>query len=123
MKFPLIGRKKKPRFPGDEKQLAEMYEYEWESKSAEEHAARNRVWEFSLDGYSYKNKKMEKWLERLGEIVRSPELLEECRKKYLSPEEFEQYTQSQAKLYEELGIQNQTAQVNPCNPPENPRTT
>lgn len=57
--------------------------------------------------YSYKNKKMEKWLERIGEIVRSPELLEGCRKKYLSPEEFEEYKRNQAKLYEELGIQSQ----------------
>jgi len=39
---------------------------------------------FTFADYSYRDKTLQAWLYRVGEIVRTPALLEECQKKYLT---------------------------------------
>lgn len=39
---------------------------------------------FTFADYSYRDKTLQAWLYRVGEIVRAPELLEACQKKYLT---------------------------------------
>lgn len=68
--------------------------------SPEEYAARNgRVWLcFSFDKYSYRDKQLENWLQRLGEILKSQETLQQYREQYLSLEEKAQIEQEIARM-------------------------
>ncbi len=78
----------KPTSPFPEKMISEWYS--WSETSPEEYAAHRShlIGEFSFDEYAYENKKMEDWLIRLGDIIRDPKKSEECRKKYLSADEY-----------------------------------
>lgn len=42
---------------------------------------------FTFADYSYRDKALQAWLYRVGEIVRTPALLEACQKKYLTEEQ------------------------------------
>jgi len=78
----------KPISPFPEKVISEWYS--WSEISPEEYAARRShlIGEFSLDEYTYENKKMEDWLIRLGKIIRDAKKTEECRRKFLSSDEY-----------------------------------
>ncbi len=42
---------------------------------------------FTFADYAYRDKTLQAWLYRVGEIIRTPALLEECQKKYLTEEQ------------------------------------
>lgn len=54
--------------------------------AAEEFAAKDGYgWlGFTFADYGYRDKTLEAWLHRVGEIVRTPALLEQCQKQYLT---------------------------------------
>ena len=55
----------------------------------EEYAARwsHTILCFSFDNYSYRDPKLDAWIQEFAAIMRTPGRVDECRQKYLSPEE------------------------------------
>lgn len=60
-----------------------------EGLSPAEHAARHaHEWAFfSLDEYSYSDPALDAWIQELGRILRSPDAIDEARRRYLTPDE------------------------------------
>lgn len=42
---------------------------------------------FIFGDYRYRNAELDAWIQRVGEILRTPQLLEQCRQQYLTEEE------------------------------------
>ncbi|MDQ8205854.1 hypothetical protein, partial [Pelagicoccus sp. SDUM812003] len=76
--------------------------FDWRSMSPEECIARMYLEFGSFDskGWEIKNKELEKWIRRFNEIFHDPKLIEECRIKYLTKEEFEEQEQLIRKIDE-----------------------
>ncbi len=95
MNFPNpFARAKKPASPFPEAELRKWYIDS--GLSPEVYAAKrgHLVGCFSLDEYSYADTELQNWIYRFAEIYRSPELLDDCRKRYLTPGEYREAVES-----------------------------
>jgi len=57
--------------------------------SPEEYAGRHGSgwWMFSFDDYCYRNQELDVWIQRLGEILMTPGLVDHYQKQFCTPEE------------------------------------
>lgn len=78
-----------PLAPPDREETAQRVFAGWERMSPEEWAARfaHTMMCSSFDLYRYRNAALHSWIHRLHTILRMPERVDECRKKYLTAEE------------------------------------
>lgn len=85
-----MGLMRKPAAPKFEQEIREQFPFE--TMSAEEFAARNasEILCFSLDEYAYSDAKLDAFMQRLGEILRDWNLVNQYRKIYLTDEEMRQ---------------------------------
>ena len=90
-----------------EETTAELFPYE--ALSPEEYAGRKGSnWDmFSFDNYRFQNVALDAWIQRLGQILFTPGLVEQYQAQYLTPEEItEQKKQAEEEsraLTQELG--------------------
>jgi hypothetical protein len=92
MKWPLAIFRRKPSSPFPEAELRSWFLAS--GMTPEEYAAKrgHLIGDFSLHLYYYSDKELGRWLHRFGKIFEDPEKLEKCRRKFLSPEEFQVIT-------------------------------
>jgi hypothetical protein len=66
--------------------------------SPKEYAAREAVrWaSFSFADYRFRDAALDAWIQRLGEIFRTPGLIEQLQERYLSPEEIAEQRRREA---------------------------
>ncbi len=78
--------------------------FPFETMSPEEYAARNgHAWMmFSFGGYSYRDKKLQAWLYRLADILKSSELIEQYQQQFLTAEEIQEI-RDEVKRWQEEG--------------------
>lgn len=92
MKWPLPFFRRKPICPFPEAELRSWFLAD--GLTPEEYAAKrgHLVGAFDFHQYSFSDKELEHWLNRFGKIYENPDKLDECRRKLLSPEEFQAIT-------------------------------
>ena len=84
----IVDEFERPLVPEEtERDLAAHFPYR--DMSPEEYAARYAadIACFSLDERRYRSVRLDQWILRLGEILRDWNAVNECRRKYLTPEE------------------------------------
>jgi hypothetical protein len=69
--------------------------------SPEDYAARQgHRWAcFSLDNYQFRDKKLDAWIQRLGQIFFTRGLIDQCRRELLTPQELEQVEREMAEEF------------------------
>jgi hypothetical protein len=88
MTMRVVDEFERPLVPEEtERELAAHFPYR--DMSPEEYAARYAadIACFSLDERRYRSMRLDQWILRLGEILRDWDAVNECRRKYLTPEE------------------------------------
>jgi hypothetical protein len=78
----------RPRADPERERFAREF-FPTDSMSADEYAARHAADMacFSCDEFTYEDATLDAWIQRLGAILRDPQLLDECRKRFLTRKE------------------------------------